>query len=49
MQRRRFLTTSLAAGLYAAATPQPLWSASSPNEMLRVAFVGVGGRGGAMA
>ena len=46
MQRRQFLATSLAAGLYAASEPTPLWSSESPNDKLNVAFIGVGGRGG---
>lgn len=47
MKRRQFLATSVAAGLYAAGQPSPVWSADSPNERMNVAFVGVGGRGGA--
>jgi predicted dehydrogenase len=46
VSRRDFLATSaLSAGLFAAG--QPALKAAGPNDKLNVAFVGVGGRGGA--
>lgn len=46
LSRRQFLTQGTAAGVAAWSFPAIL-KAASPNERLNVAFIGVGGRGGA--
>ena len=43
--RRRFLTRSLAAGLFAAAGPPAARAGRSANDLIEVGVIGIGGRG----
>ncbi len=47
VSRRRFLGAMLAAGAAPLVLPGRLWGDSAPSRKLNLAFVGVGGRGGA--